>query len=99
MESINTNAREDWTMQVTEYTVVMLNDNYRIERADGTGFVGTEHNQTEAEAIARYLTNYHGQRFVAVRNPINLVREARTIRRDTIRVRERDMILKTMGVV
>lgn len=86
---------------ICEENAYRFNDHFRIERDDGCGgtvFVGTEHNKTEADAIAKYLFNYHGQRHIVIRNSLDEVRQAKAIRRDTVRVRRREEILKEMGV-
>ena len=73
-------------------------DNYAIVKKSTDQCVGCEHNQQEAKAIATYLANYHGQEYVVVRNSKDDVRDAKAIRKEPFQVRNRDMILKDMGV-
>ena len=85
--------------QVDETNAYKLCDNYRIEREDGTNCVGVEHNQQEAEAIARWLTNYHGSKYVVRKNSLDEVREAKKLRDpNNFRFKYREDVFREMGV-
>lgn len=70
------------TETVNEITAASYSDNYTIYKLDGPEgeFMGCEHNETEAKAIAAYLTNYHGQAYGIRRNTPDQVRRAHELR-------------------
>lgn len=83
---------------VNETNAYRFSDNFAIETEDGATCYGCEHNQQEADAVARYLANYHGRKIVVRRNGKDAVRAAKAFRSEPFQVRHRDMILKEMGV-
>lgn len=86
-------------MTVNESNAYKYADNYAIVKESTGECVGCEHNEQEAKAIAAYLTSYHGYRFSVFRNSKDNVRAAKLIRNgQRYQVRDREMILKDMGV-
>lgn len=84
---------------ITQANAYRFSDNFTIQTADGCTFYGCEHNQQEADAIARYLSNYHGRKVVVVRNGQDAVRAAKEIRGNQVsQVKNRELILKDIGV-
>lgn len=83
---------------VNELNAYKYSDNYRIETEDGLIVYGCEHNKEEADAIARYLANHHARRVVVRHNSKDSVRAAKKVRREPLRVQNREMILRDMGV-
>lgn len=83
---------------ITAMTAYRYCDNYAIETADGSTCYGCEHNQQEADAIARYLESYHGRHIVVRKNSKDEVRLAQSLRPTPYRVQNRHLILKEMGV-
>lgn len=82
--------------QVNETNAYKFGDNFQIIVSATGNCVGVEHNKSEAEAIASYLSNHSGKIHTVVKNPIDCVKAAKSIRRDTVRVSQRDFILKEM---
>lgn len=86
-------------MPADETNAYKLCDNYRIERDDGMNCYGVEHNEQEAKAIAKWLSEYHGFKVVVVKNSVDDVREARKFRDPAnYRVKNREDILRESGV-
>lgn len=95
--------RENAMSEVSEHNSHLFADNYRIERPDGIGgwfFVGVEHNEEEANAIAAYLGNRSGERYRVVKNRPDQVTAAKAMRsgREMPHVKFREDILTEMGV-
>jgi hypothetical protein len=86
-------------IQVNEFNAYAYNDNFRIVVQSTDQTICTEHNQTEAEAIAKWLTYEKGTNHTAIRNSREEVRAARAIRKDVIRHPLRDEALEQMGVI
>ncbi len=86
------------TSEVNEFNAYRYGDNWTILNKETDNVYGCEHNETEAKAIASYLNNRHGGGIVVVHNRIDLVRRAREIRGDVVRVKDRESILEKMGV-
>lgn len=84
--------------QIHQFNAYRYSDNFAIETEDGATCYGCEHNQQEADAIARYLSNYHGRNVVVRRNSKDDVRAAKQFRNEPSRVPQRELILKDMGV-
>ena len=82
---------------ITEANAYRFNDNFAIESADGH-FLGVEHNEQEARAIAQWASDYHGHEYIAFRNSIDSVRKAKSIRPNPVRFQRREEVLKEMGV-
>lgn len=85
--------------QVNEFNAYALNDNFQIVVESTQQCVGTEHNQTEAEALAKWLTYNRGSRHIVVRNSRDVVRHAKAIRRDVVRHQLREEAFAEMGVI
>ena len=83
---------------IHEFNAYRYNDNFAIECESTGQVVGVEHNSTEAKAIATYLTNYHGRVYRVIQNSREDVKKARSIRPQVVRVADRELILKQMGV-
>lgn len=83
---------------VNELNAYRFSDNFAIETADGATCYGCEHNQHEADAVARYLANHHGRNIVVRRNGKDVVRKALEFRPAPYRVQNRELILADMGV-
>jgi hypothetical protein len=84
---------------INEFNAYAYNDNFRIQNEGNGQCVGTEHNQTEAEALAKWLTYEKGIKHTAVRNSREDVRAAQAIRKDVVRHQLRDEAFADMGVV
>lgn len=87
------------TNEVNEMNAHRFTDNFQIVAETTDECYGCEHNQTEANAIASYLSSYHGRKVIVRHNRVDLVRRALELRDgDVVRVRNRDMILESMLV-
>lgn len=87
------------TSEVNEMNAYRFSDNWQIVKENTDDCVGCEHNQTEAKAIAAYLSNYHGNKYTVRHNRIDLVRRALELRDgDVFRLKNREMILESMRV-
>ena len=86
------------TQQVNEFTAHGYSDNYAILK-DATGdCVGCEHNQTEADALVRWLNNYHGGGYSVRRNRPDQVRAAKQWHPQPIRHQCRDQAFEETGI-
>ena len=84
---------------VNEVNAYKFSDNYRVEDSEGLNVYGCEHNQEEAEALAAYLSNYHGKRVVVVKNPIDAVKASKAIRPgEPYRYRDRETAFVETGL-
>jgi hypothetical protein len=90
--------RDEKMTEINEMNAYRYGDNFAIVRSADNSFAGCEHNQQEADAIAKYLTGYTGSFYSVVRNSKDDIRKAKAIRRDVVRVQNREMILEQMGV-
>lgn len=84
---------------INEFTAFAYNDNFRIVVESTEQCIATEHNQTEAHALARWLTSTKGINHVAIRNSREDVRAAKAIRKEVVRHPLRDEALEEMGVI
>ena len=82
---------------MTNETAYVLNDNYQIIR-EGI-CVGLEHNQTEAKALANWLTYRSGTTHVVLRNSRSEVQSARAVRSEVFRHPLRNQSFKEMGII
>lgn len=86
---------------VNEWNAHRFSDNYAIVReCDGLHVYGCEHNQEEAEAVAKWITGNTGTKAIVVKNGPDAVREAKAIRGDRgpLRCPAREEALVDMGV-
>ena len=83
-------------MTVTEMNAYRLNDTYQIINNSIDTCVGLEHNPTEAKKIAQWLTHENGIKHSVRRNNPDIIRAAIKIRKDVLRVKNRDQILIEM---
>lgn len=76
--------------QVNAVNAYQFSDNFCVYRGDSAdfGFVGCEHNETEALALAAYLESESGQRHWVRRNGKDDVRAAKEFHRDPARAKE-----------
>lgn len=76
--------------QITATNAYQFADNYTVYRGDDAdfGFIGCEHNETEALAVAAYLEGRGGDRCWVRRNSKEDVRCAKTFRKDVVRANE-----------
>lgn len=74
-------------------------DNYAIIQEEIGFCVGCEHNQTEAEALAKWLTYRSGIKYIVRRNSVDQVREAKQWFKQPIRHQLRDEAFSEMGIV
>jgi hypothetical protein len=89
------------TIQASEITLAnayMYSDNFQIV-CKSTGIcVGCEHNRSEANVIAKWMTDYHCKQYMVIANRVDLVKAAQEIRGgDVFQVKRRDSILQEMG--
>lgn len=88
------------TMPVTPETAYQYMDSYAIWSADGVSFYGCEHNQEEAESIAKWIrfNRASGALTVVRHNTPDQVRAAKLLRSEVVRYRLREDALREMGV-
>lgn len=84
--------------EITAMNAYRHSDNYAIDTADLLTCYGCEHNEEEANAIASYLASYHGRMVIVRHVRQDLVRKALEFCGEPVRVKNREMILKDMGV-
>lgn len=74
-----------------------FSDNYAIYN-ETAGVVAVEHNQSEAEALRDWLTNYHGINHFVRRNRIDQVREAKAYFPQPVLHPSREMAFQDTGL-
>lgn len=83
---------------INEINAAFYGDNFTILTPTGD-LVGCEHNQTEAEAIVRWLNGERGGGYTLRRNNREEVRASKAIRGDVVRFEIRDEIFRDMQIV
>jgi len=84
---------------VTELTAYKYSDNYRVEsESEPVNVFGCEHNQAEADALARYLSSTKGIKVRVVKNGRAEVAEAKKYRPTPMRCPLRDEAFEAMGI-
>jgi hypothetical protein len=85
--------------EVTEFNAYRYSDNFTVQvAAEPKRFIGCEHNQTEADALAKYLTSETGQKHEVIRNGRDVVAAAKQFRPQPLRFEHRDEAFATMRV-
>jgi hypothetical protein len=89
----------DSDQPITADTAYKFADNFSIWSEDGLMFYGCEHNQQEAEAVAKWIYNNRGRKTIVRKNRPDQVEKARAIRGgDVPRYQLREEALVAMGV-
>jgi len=84
--------------QVNEITAASYSDTYTIYRTADEIVVATEHNKTEADALARFLQNRNGSFHSVRRNTPDQVRAAKSLGASPMRHPLREEAFKALGV-
>ena len=82
-ETANNESGRDGMESVNQYNAEEYSDNYAVFFSDG-GFIGCEHNETEARMIADWITGHKGRKCIVKRNSRESVKAAKVIRGSSI---------------
>ena len=82
---------------VNEFNAYAYSDNYAVLNASGD-CVGCEHNKEEADALARYLSEYHGKTYTVRANGHDAVRSAKRFRKEPLRFKDREYVFRKVGL-
>lgn len=97
MRTINWQQNNFSSDVVNDVTAYAYCDTYSILDSNEQ-CIGCEHNQSEAEALISYLSNYHGKRYLLRRNTPDQVRAAKKWYPQPLRHPAREIAFETLGV-